>query len=276
VTTAGVFLTHRDSPRIRRHFERLVAESGHLVSWQFVLSRDPFPRPEAPFPYDDPAATMPARYDAMEGHGGVQGGYLDTLLVPVLSGLAAAQGAEHVWVCEYDVDLAGRWGDLFERFADNTADLLTTTLMFRHEQPKWPWWRSAAAPDGVPPQRWVRSLNPLMRLTPGLLAAYAEAMADPAWQGHYEFTLATVACETGHRVEDLGGEGSFVPTGRERSTYVGKSPAGRPQDLTFGFRPVRPHYFHEAPDEFEQPGLLYHPVKPEVPAWTRETMNARQ
>jgi hypothetical protein len=77
-------------------------------------------------------------------------------------------------------------------------------------------------------------------------------------------------------VADLGGEGSFVPSGRERTVYVGKSPAGRPKDLTFGFRPVRDHYFHERPDSFEQPGLLYHPVKPDVAAWTKETMNAGQ
>lgn len=273
---AGIFLTHRESPRIRAHFERLVAESSQLVDWHLVFSHDAYPRPEAPFAYDDPAEVMPARYRAMEEHGGVQGGYLDTLLVPVLRGLAAAGPADRFWVIEYDVDFAGRWGELFERYGDEGADLLTTTLMFRHEQPKWPWWRGAAAPAGVPQERWVRSLNPLMRLTRPLLDAYATAGADPAWQGHYEFVLPTVAREAGLTVEDLGGEGSFVPAGRERSSYVGKSPAGRPRDLTFGFRPVRPHYFHERPDEFEQAGLLYHPVKADVPVWTRETMNVRE
>jgi hypothetical protein len=98
-------------------------------------------------------------------------------------------------------------------------------------------------------------------------------VADPRWQGHYEFTLPTAALEGGLRLEDLGGEGSFVPPGRERSVYVGKSAQGRPPDLTFGFRPVRHDYFHEKPDSFPRAGLLYHPVKPGVPAWTRETMN---
>ncbi len=275
VTAAGIFLTHRDSPRIRGHFDRLVAESGDHVAWKLVFSHDAYPRPEAPFPYADPAAMLPARYRAMEEHGGVQGGYLDTLLIPVLRGLATASGAERLWVCEYDVDFAGRWSELFARVEDDDADLLTTTVMWRHEQPKWPWWRSAGAPAGVPEERWVRSLNPLMRLSVPLLDAYAAAGADAAWQGHYEFTLPTLAREAGLRVADLGGEGSFVPAGRERAIYVGKSPSGRPKDLTFGFRPVRPHYFHEAPDEFEQPGLLYHPVKPDVAAWTRATMNVR-
>ena len=211
----------------------------------------------------------------MAAHGGVQGGYLDTLLVPVLTGLADATGAERLWVCEYDVDFAGRWGDLFDRFGGEAADVLTTTVMFRHEQPRWPWWRTAAAPAGVPEERWVRSLDPLMRLSGPALTAYVEAMADEAWQGHYEFTLVTAAREAGLTVADLGGEGSFVPAGRERSVYVGKSPAGRPKDLTFGFRPVRDFYFHERPETFERPGLLYHPVKPGVAAWSRQTMNRR-
>jgi hypothetical protein len=269
VTAAGIFLTHVDSPRIRHHFERLVEESGSLVSWHFVLSRAPFPHPEVPFDYPDPAAMMPTRYVAMTEHGGVQGGYLDTLLVPVLSGLDADQ----LWLCEYDVDFAGRWDELFDRVSDRHADLLTTTLMYRHQQPQWPWWRTAASPLDIPPERWVRSLNPLLRLNRHVLEAYVRAVADPRWQGHYEFILPTVAKQAGLRVEDLGGEGSFVPPGRERSVYIGKSPRGRPPDLTFGFRPTRHHYFHEDPEAFPHSGLLYHPVKPGVAAWTLETRN---
>ena len=66
MTAAGIFLTHQESPRIRRHFERLVEESGPLITWHFVLSRDPFPRPDAPFSYPDPAEVLPARYAAMD------------------------------------------------------------------------------------------------------------------------------------------------------------------------------------------------------------------
>lgn len=274
MTAAGIFLTHRESPRIRTHFDRLVDETGDLVRWHFVQSHDPFPRPAAPFRYPDPEQVLPHRYRAMADHGGVQGGYLDTLLVPVLTGLADVDATDHLWVCEYDVDFAGRWDDLFVRYVDNDADLLTTTLLYRHEQPRWPWWRTAAAPPCVPKERWVRSLNPLMRLSRSFLTAYAEAMADDRWQGHYEFTLTSAALHTGLVVEDLGGEGSFVPPGRERTAYVGRSPLVPSRGRTFGFRPVRHRYFHEQPGSFEHPGLLYHPVKPEVAAWTRKTMNA--
>lgn len=269
MTAAGIFLTHLESPRISRHFERLVEETGSAITWHLVVSRDAFPHPDVPFAHPDPADVLPARYAAMREHGGVQGGYLDTLLVPVLSGLEA----DHLWLCEYDVDYAGSWGELFGKVADRDADLLTTTVMFRHQQPKWPWWRTASAPLDVPPEGWVRSLNPLVRVTPPVLDAYARAVADPRWRGHYEFILPTVTRLAGLRVEDFGGEGSFVPPGRERSVYVGKSPQGRPPDLTFGFRPPRPDYFHESPESFPQKEMLYHPVKPGVPAWTRETRN---
>jgi hypothetical protein len=243
VTAAGIFLTHLESPRIRRHFDRLVEETAPRITWHYVLSRDPYPHPDVPFAHPDPAQMLPARYRAMLEHGGVQGGYLDTLLIPVLSGL----DADRLWLCEYDVDFAGRWDELFARLAERQADVLTTTLMYRHQQPKWPWWRNAAAPFDVPPERWVRSLNPLLRLTRPALEAYAAAAADPR---------------------------SFVPPGLERSVYVGKSPEGRPPDLTFGFRPPRHDYFHEKPESFPRHGMLYHPVKPGVPAWTPETRNA--
>ena len=113
MTSAGIFLTHQRSPRIRRHFRRLVAESGHLVTWHFVFNPDTGARPKAPFAYEDPAQVLAGRYRAMVRNGGIQGGYLDTLLIPVLRALPA----DHLWVIEYDVDYAGRWDDLFGQFA---------------------------------------------------------------------------------------------------------------------------------------------------------------
>ena len=62
---AGIFLTHRDSPRIRGHLARLVAETEGLVDWHLVLSHDAYPRPEAGFAYPDPADLLPVRYAAM-------------------------------------------------------------------------------------------------------------------------------------------------------------------------------------------------------------------
>ena len=172
----------------------------------------------------------------MAEHGGVQGGYLDTLLVPVLSGLDADQ----LWLCEYDVDFAGRWDELFAPVrrprrgpADHDPDVSPPAAEV-----------AVVAHRGVPARRTPERV--------GALPQPAAAAHPPCprrvcrvrwptqrWQGHYEFILPTVAKRAGLRVEDLGGEGSFVPPGRERTVYVGKSPHGRPPDLTFGFRPVR-------------------------------------
>jgi hypothetical protein len=272
---AGIFLCHHRSPRIRRHFERLVEESGHLVTWHFVFSPDSGARPEAPFAYEDPAEVMGTRYAAMVRHGGVEGGYLDALFVPVLRALPG----DRLWLIEYDVDYAGRWSELFEEFADNDADLLTTTVMSRHEHPRWPHWETAHAPAWVPEDRIVRSLNPLMRVSRDLLTTYALAMADEEWRGNYEFTLPTVAVASGARVEDLGSTGSFTPPERRSRIYVGKSSetasAPAADGLTFRFRPARPHYFHEDPDAFEIPRMVYHPVKPGVRAWKKSTRNSR-
>ena len=269
MTAAGIFFTHVRSPRVRRHFRRLVAESGGQVTWHFIFNPDAGARPTAPFAYDDPADVMAGRYRAMERNGGVQGGFLDTALFPVLRALRA----DHLWVMEYDVDFAGRWGDLFAPFADNDADLLTTTLMYRHQDPNWSHWPKAKAPAWVPEDRMVRALHPLMRLSRELVNWYPTAMADTEWAGHYEFTLPTSALAAGARIEDLGGDGPFTPPERRGLTYLGRTPAGSPDGITFGFRPVRPRYFHEAPEQFDRPGMVYHPVKPGVRAWSEASKN---
>jgi hypothetical protein len=260
MTAAGIFLTHQVSPRIRRHFARLRRESGHLVTWHFVHSVDSGPRPKAPFSYEDPAEVMARRYRETVANGGVYGGYLDTLFVPVLRALPA----EQMWLMEYDVDYSGSWDELFAEFADNESDLLATSVMTKAEQPDWPYWRSAGSPDWVREDQLTRSLDPLMRVSRRLLNIYAVAMADARWQGNYEYTLSTIAVASGARVEDLGNQGSFTPPERRGRVYVGKSPAGTPDDMTFRFRPSRRRYFHEAPARFERPHMLYHPVKPGV------------
>jgi hypothetical protein len=267
VTAAGIFLTHHRYPRVRRHFERLVRESGHLVTWHFVYSGDTGARPRAPFAYPDPARVLPGRYRAMLLNGGVYGGFLDALFVPVLTALPA----DHLWLIEYDVDYAGSWDDLFSEFRDNDADLLTTTLMYKSEHPQWPHWKTAGTPSWVREDQLVRALNPLMRVSRRLLGTYAVAMADEHWRGTYEFLLSTVAVVSGARVEDLGNQGSFTPPERHLRIYTGKSPLGQPDDMTFRFRPARPRYFHEAPETFEKLNMVYHPVKPPgVRVWSQD------
>jgi len=53
---------------------------------------------------------------------------------------------EHYWRVEYDVRFYGNWTDLFDYFADNNADLLTTTLYRYAIRPEWMWWNSLKTP----------------------------------------------------------------------------------------------------------------------------------
>jgi hypothetical protein len=270
MTADGIFLTHERSPRIKAHFDRLVAETGSLVRWHFVFNPNSGAHPVAPFHYEEPSTVLAGRFEAMLRNGGVIGGYLDTLFMPLLRALPA----DHLWVMEYDVDYSGRWDELFGQFTDNDADLLTTTLMYRSEHPQWFNWQFAEAPPWVGEEQMVRALHPLMRLSRELVNTYPVAMADARWKGHYEFTLTTSALVSGARIEDIGGEGSFTPDERFSRNYIGRS-ATSETGHTFGFRPVRRRYFHEAPHAFARKGMLYHPVKPGVPAWSKDSRNLK-
>ena len=95
------------------------------------------------------------------------------------------------------MDFAGRWGDLFRRFADNPADLLTTTLMYRHEQPRWPLVgqragtrrRTGGAVGAIP--------EPADAGDPAMLDCVRRGDGGRSGRGHYEFTLATAALDAG-------------------------------------------------------------------------------
>jgi hypothetical protein len=214
---------------------------------------------------------MAGRYEAMLRNGGVVGGYLDTLFIPLLRALPG----EHLWVMEYDVDYSGRWSELFGQFVDNDADLLTTTVSHRAESPRWDHWKVASAPPWVTSDSMVRALLPVMRVSRDLVNSYSVAMADHRWHGHYEFTLTTSALVSGARIEDLGGDGSFTPSDRLNRNYVGRTRENKTPGHTFGFRPVRRRYFHESPHTFDKPDKLYHPVKPGVATWSRSAKNLR-
>ena len=269
MTVAGLFLSHVRSARIDRAFLRLVAETATLVDWYFVHNPTPGAHPETRFRHPDPGVVMPGRYGAMLAHGGVQDGYLDTLIIPCVLGLEARQ----VWCLEYDVDYSGRWSDFFAELAEDDADLLTSTVTTRAETPDWSKWPRASAPGWVDRAQHVRGFHPVLRLSRAFAEEYALMMADEDWQGHYEFTLPTAALASGARLADLGGHGSFTPPQRRGRIYTNNPDDYRLHPGSFVWRPSRPHYFHEEPSGSEQPGLLHHPVKADVSAWSNATVN---
>ncbi|WP_142850454.1 hypothetical protein [Telmatospirillum sp. J64-1] len=161
-----------------------------------------------------------------------------------------------IWTVEYDVDFTGRWGDFFDAFATNDADLLGTSMHRLEVNPFWANWSSIRAPDGTPPpsETLIRAFLPLCRLS---RRAYdrLDAFYREGWHGHYECTVPTLLTRAGLRIEDIGGNGEFVAPGN-RNRYYTSNPATR--DLSpgsFVFRPIM-----TAPGN--RMNTLWHPVKP--------------
>jgi hypothetical protein len=112
-----------------------------------------------------------------------------------------------------------------------------------------------------------RAFHPIMRISRRFAEAYCGLMADPAWQGHYEFTLPTAAAAARFALEDIGGSGPFVRQARRDRNYANNSRDGFLRPGTFLWRPSRASYFHEAPAAFQQADMLYHPIKTGVADW---------
>jgi hypothetical protein len=256
--TAGLFLSHIRSPRIDRHFDRLVRECGHLVEWHFVYNEGRFPAPQVNFPIPSARDVFPRRFAEMECNEGTVGGYADTTLWPCMLAL----GADLTWLMEFDVDFSGHWETFFAQFAANEADLLTATLFPRAQSAGWWWWPKAKIPSSVGENEIYRAFLPLTRISRRLAVAYVRRMKEPDWFGHYEFTIPTVALSAGMAVEDLGGNGPLCPEARRNRNY-----STTPDDPylfpgTFSCRRERDSYFLETPERFDEPDMLYHPIKP--------------
>jgi hypothetical protein len=258
VPTSGLFLSHIRSPRIDRHFGRLINESGQRIGWRFVYNEGRYPAPQADFAVPSAKQVFPLRFDEMQRNKGTVGGYADTTLWPCVLAL----DADFTWLMEFDVDFSGDWETFFAQFADNDADLLTTTLVPRAQSAGWYWWPKARTPYYVRPEHLYRAFLPLTRVSRRLAQEYVRRMNDLGWAGHYEFAIPTVAFLAGMTVEDIGGNGSLCPISRRGRNY-----SNTPDDDflfpgTFTCRRFRDSYFLEAPESFEEADMLYHPIKP--------------
>ncbi|GAB7128641.1 hypothetical protein JCM19000A_31490 [Silvimonas sp. JCM 19000] len=257
----GVFFSHIDTPRVRAHFARLAAESAPWVQWRLVFNRSRFIDLDSDLAIADPATVLPQRHAQMLRNDGVQRGLLDAAMLPCLLALPQPQ----VWFMEYDVDFAGNWADLFSQYHAEPADLLSSSLRPRDRDIEWFHWQQASAPAAVDPHLFCRGFHPLIRVSRTLALAYQHAVADPAWAGHYEFILPTVAAVCGLRTLDLARR----PGQRLARNYLNTPSEPFLAPGTYVWRPARPAYFHEDPASFELPNLLYHPIKTDNAAWGR-------
>jgi hypothetical protein len=256
---AGLFLCHAPGDQVLAHFDRLRRQSAAFVDWTLVADAGHLndPRGDEAFPH--PSIVMPWRFGQARALGRLTAGagMMDTVIMP----LVLAGSAKYVWAMEYDVDYSGHWARLFRRLSRSRADVLTTTLLPRTACAEWALWHTARAPDQVSPTNWFRSFGPLLRLSKTFAQSYIAAVESGGWEGHYEFTIPTIARHLGFRVEDLAHAGLLIKYLRQPLYH--NTPADETLSPgTFVWRPARTAYFHQQPETFLERNRLYHPVKP--------------
>jgi hypothetical protein len=123
----AIFVTSRDEPRIKAHFRRLQKQTEGLLDLSYVLNRSDLPEPECGLSYVSPNKIMPRRMQRMLENGGIYGGSVDLLFVP----LALALKNEFVWIIEYDVDFSGDWRDFFRQFETDRSESRSPSICAR-------------------------------------------------------------------------------------------------------------------------------------------------
>ena len=161
---------------------------------------------------------------------------------------------EFYWLIEYDVRFTGPWRRLFDAFAENAADLLTTTIRRHPEQPDWEWWSLLVTPDvELAEQDRLRAFLPVFRISSRAIRLLRSAYQQ-GWRGHYECTVPTIVNKLGLTIEDIGGNGSFVSPDNIDRFYTNTLDNPNMTPGTFLWRPIR-----EEPGD--EPDTLWHPVK---------------
>lgn len=162
---------------------------------------------------------------------------------------------DYYWYIEDDVRFNGDWNCFFDNFIHNKADFLTSHIRHQVDEPNWFWWNFIRF-KGITPtsMKLVASFNPIFRISRDALTFIDECLSK-GWSGHHEVVLPTLLVAGGYQVEDFGGDGSYVPLGRENCFYHNTFILDDNDSLSsMRFRPVI------KPEEMTCE-ILYHPVK---------------
>ena len=258
---AILFQTHRLDTSVRQEFESLVrsCEPHYDVFFLYDNSRRDFPRQDfrnyrhVLYAVEDIEQDYPLRDSRGQARVVPGNGH-----IPILQ-FMHNRGYDHCWRVEYDVRFTGEWKSFFDAFADTDSDLLGTTLHTRGELPEWMWFDEFKSPSGdLGDAATLRSFLPIFRLSRRGARATREA-AKNGWEGHLEVLLPTILQHVGFTIEDIGGTGRFVRAGNENRFYTNTPHVASLSPGTFVYRNSR-DFPSVKPD---QPGKLWHPVKPE-------------
>jgi hypothetical protein len=179
------------------------------------------------------------------------------------------------WFVEYDVRFSGNWAEFFGAFAEDSTDLLTTSLRRATVDETWMHWPTLRPAENATPldnADRICGFMPIFRVSRHGMAAMDRAYRE-GWTGHCEATWPTIINLTGLRVQDIGGDGEFVSPGNQNRFYTNTLGS---KDLSPGSLAFRPARFRPGP----QRNRLWHPVKPlllkvredarrAVPAWIK-------
>lgn len=183
---------------------------------------------------------------------------------PVLKFFLEQRSYEYYWIIEYDVRFTGPWPVIFSDLATSGADLLCTTLQTLDEHPDWYLWPTlSTGGDHVPPWQRIKGFMPFCRISRAALAAVDHAYRR-GWGGHYEATWPTISRRADLLIEDIGGNGSFVPPDRRGKYYSCTPNEWSHFPGTFIWRPI--YAESKMFDPFRRPivpggNTLWHPVK---------------
>ena len=260
------FVSHVWTPDIQLVFDRLVREAPADHDVRFVLSADAN-EPDPPIGADrvvrisrDDLFRLPYPQKCHPGPW-VIAGNLDLVFLEFRRRMP---GFLQYWFVEYDVHFEGHWSRFFNHFRDSESAIIGAIQEYISKVPHkldlgYP---SLFVPDKMTweEDRQVKGFFPLCRLSPVLLDALDRDYRC-GLGGHYEITMPTVAAQHGLKLEDFGGNGSFVrPDNRNRFYFANNaSYSHSPGNFVF-----RPNIRRVLPRQ----NTLWHPVKPEgVPLW---------
>ncbi|MDE2027464.1 MAG: hypothetical protein KGJ11_02845, partial [Candidatus Omnitrophica bacterium] len=107
---------------------------------------------------------------------------------------------KYYWVLEYDVRFNGNWRDFFTAFEDNQADLLSTFVRHRRDDPRWIWWDRHNL--DVPDDQLLAIFCPVVRFSRRALDVLHEKHLTGLY-GYCEVVIPTIVSQAGLKVEDI-------------------------------------------------------------------------
>ncbi len=107
---------------------------------------------------------------------------------------------EYYWVLEYDVRFNGNWSDFFKAFRENKADLLSTYVRRRRDDPHWIWWDTHNLE--VSDDRLMAIFCPVVRFSRKALEVLHEKHLAGLY-GYCEVVVPTIISQAGLNVMDI-------------------------------------------------------------------------